>query len=96
MTFKFDSLYAMNTPSQSPELKSLLSLSPGDCRRIGKVTGDGSIRQRLLDMGLLPKQNVRLERVALGGAPIWVELNGSHLALRREEAAMILVGDEAC
>lgn len=95
MTFKFDLLYAMTDSSKSPALQSLLSLSPGDCRRIGEVKGEGSIRQRLLDMGLLPRQSVRLERVALGGAPVWVELNGSHLALRREEAAMIMVGAES-
>ncbi len=51
--------------------------------------------QRLLDMGLMPKQTIRMERIALGGAPVWIELNGSHLALRREEAEMILVGEEA-
>jgi len=75
--------------------QSLLNLKPGDCRRIDAIEGQGSIRQRLLDMGLLPRQNICLERIALGGAPIWIELNGSHLALRREEAAMILVGAEA-
>ncbi|MCP4447614.1 MAG: ferrous iron transport protein A [Myxococcales bacterium] len=95
MTFKFDLPYVMTDLSKSPQLKSLLYLSPGERRRIGEVKGEGSIRQRLLDMGFLPKQDVRLERVALGGAPVWVELNGSHLALRREEAAMILVTNEA-
>tara|TARA_R110002096_G_scaffold435826_2_gene663661 strand:+ start:208578 stop:208865 length:288 start_codon:yes stop_codon:yes gene_type:complete len=94
MTFKFDLQYFMTDSSKSPSLQSLLSLAPGERRRIGEVRGQGSIRQRLLDMGLLPKQVIRMERVALGGAPVWVELNGSHLALRREEAEMILVGEE--
>ena len=85
----------MTDSSKSPPLQSLLSLAPGECRRIGEVKGQGSIRQRLLDMGLLPRQTICLERIALGGAPVWVELNGSHLALRREEADMILVGEEA-
>ena len=84
----------MATTAKHSAHTSLLSLVPGECRRIDEVRGSGSIRQRLLDMGLLPRQCVRLERVALGGAPVWVELNGSHLALRREEAAMILVGDD--
>ena len=84
----------MPNPSSS-DLKNLLTLEPGECRRIGAVAGGGSIRQRLLDMGLMPKQTVCLERVALGGAPVWVELNGSHLALRREEAEMILLCEES-
>ncbi len=83
----------MSVSSKCSSLKSLLTLKPGERRQIGEVRGAGSIRQRLLDMGLLPRQSVRLERVALGGTPVWVELNGSHLALRRDEAAMILVGD---
>jgi ferrous iron transport protein A len=85
----------MTDSSKSPSLQSLLSLAPGESRRIGEVRGQGSIRQRLLDMGLMPKQTIRMERIALGGAPVWIELNGSHLALRREEAEMILVGEEA-
>ena len=84
----------MTVSPKSPSLQSLLSLTPGESRRIGEIKGQGSVRQRLLDMGLLPKQTVRMERIALGGAPVWVELNGSHLALRREEAEMILVGEE--
>lgn len=71
--------------------RSILDLSTGECGRIGKVEGTGSVRQRLLDMGLLPQVVIRLERFALGGAPVWIELHGTHLALRREEAAMVLV-----
>ncbi len=94
MTFKFDSQY-MPDATKSPSPTSLLNLAPGESRQIGAIQGQGSIRQRLLDMGLLPKQTVRMERIALGGAPVWVELNGSHLALRREEAAMVLLCEEA-
>ncbi len=85
----------MPEPTKSPSETSLLALSIGERRQIAAVKGEGSIRQRLLDMGLLPKQSIRLERIALGGAPIWIELDGSHLALRREEAAMILLREEA-
>lgn len=85
----------MTDATKNAETQSLLNLSPGESRRIEQVLGEGSIRQRLLDMGLLPKQVVRLERFALSGAPVWVELGGSHIALRREEAAMVLVGNEA-
>ncbi len=85
----------MPNPTKSPSSQSLLNLAPGECRQIGEIHGQGSIRQRLLDMGLMPKQTVRMERIALGGAPVWIELNGSHLALRREEAAMILLCEKA-
>lgn len=73
--------------------RSILDLKAGESARIGRISGSGSVRQRLLDMGLLPEQSFRVERFALGGAPVWIELNGTHLALRREEAAMVLVNE---
>lgn len=72
-------------------LKSIFQLKVGERGLIDAITGLGSTRQRLLDMGLLPRQEIRVERVAPGGAPIWIKLNGSHLALRRGEAEMVLV-----
>lgn len=74
-------------------LKSILDLKPGERGHIGAVRGLGSTRQRLLDMGLLPRQEIRVERVAPGGAPVWVMLNGTHLALRRGEAEMVMLAD---
>ena len=74
--------------------RTILDLEAGQDGKIADVKGVGSVRQRLLDMGLLPRKTFRLERFALGGAPVWIVINGTHLALRRDEAAMVLVGDE--
>ena len=82
----------MKNPDQT-STRSLLDLAAGERGCIGRILGAGSIRQRLLDMGLLPKQCFRLERVAPHGGPVWIELNGTHLALRREEASVILVSE---
>ncbi len=73
--------------------RSILDLKAGERGQIGAISGMGSTRQRLLDMGLLPKQVVRIERFAPGGAPVWVQLNGTHIALRRSEAQMVLLTD---
>ena len=74
--------------------KSILDLKAGDTGLIGRILGSGSIRQRLLDMGLLPKQEILLKRMAPRGGPVWIELNGTQLALRREEASVILMSNE--
>lgn len=71
--------------------RSILDLQTGDRGLIRRILGKGSIRQRLLDMGLLPKQEIWLKRVAPRGGPVWIELNGTQLALRREEASVILM-----
>ena len=73
---------------------SLFELPPGRTAQVLRVTADGAIRQRLLDMGLIPGAVVEVERVAPGGDPVWVKLLGSQLALRRREAEAILVRED--
>lgn len=70
---------------------SLLELRPGQIGRIRRVLARGAIRQRLLDMGVLPDVRIEVERVAPSGNPIWVKLNGYQMSLRRKEAEAIKV-----
>jgi len=70
---------------------SLADLRPGQQGRITHIGASGAIRQRLLDMGLLPGTVVDLERLGTGGDPVWIRCQGAHLALRRSEAANILL-----
>lgn len=70
---------------------SLLDLKPGQQGKIKQVKAKGAVRQRLLDMGLLPNAIAHLERVAPTGDPIWISVEGVQLALRRNEAASVLI-----
>jgi ferrous iron transport protein A len=72
-------------------IKPLSELKPGEKGRIVRISGEGGIHRRLLDMGLVAESEVEVERVAPLGDPIEVRIKGSHLALRREEAANIQV-----
>jgi DtxR family Mn-dependent transcriptional regulator len=73
------------------ELMSIADLVPGQRGRVRQVEGEGAIRQRLLDMGLLPDATIELARVAPTGDPLWIKLQGYELALRRTEAAAVKV-----
>ncbi len=70
---------------------SLSDLKPGQVGRVTQLLGDGAIRQRLLDMGLVPDAKIEIERVAPTGDPIWIKLQGFQLSLRREEARSVIV-----
>jgi DtxR family Mn-dependent transcriptional regulator len=70
---------------------SLADVKPGRSVRVTKIGAGGVLRQRLLDMGVLPESTIDVERVGLGGDPFWVRCQGAHLALRRSEAQSILV-----
>ena len=70
---------------------SLSDLRPGQSGRVTQVNATGAIRQRLLDMGLLPDVEVRVARVAPAGDPVWIKLSGSQIALRKNEAKAVRI-----
>ncbi len=70
---------------------TLKSLKPGERGAIVKISGGGSIRRRLLDMGATAGTEVKVERVAPLGDPIEIKIKGYNLTLRKEEAERISV-----
>ena len=58
---------------------------------ITSVGGEGPLRCRLLDMGLIPNTSVRVEKVAPLGDPIELRVRGYSLSLRKEDARNIEV-----
>lgn len=58
---------------------------------ITAVGGEGALRCRLLDMGLIPKTRVRVENVAPLGDPLELWVRGYSLSLRKEDAGKIEV-----
>ena len=70
---------------------SLADVKPGNSAVVTRIDAVGALRQRLLDMGVLPETTIDIERVGLGGDPFWVRCQGARLALRRSEANSILV-----
>jgi Fe2+ transport system protein FeoA len=70
---------------------ALSELKPKEKGTIVKVGGDGPVRRRILDMGVVPGTEVEVVRVAPLGDPVEFLIRGYHLSLRKEEAREILV-----
>lgn len=70
---------------------TLNELKTGSSGIITAVGGDGPLRCRLLDMGLIPHTRVTLQKVAPMGDPIEIRVRGYELTLRVEEAQKIEV-----
>lgn len=70
---------------------TLNELKIGQPGRITVVGGQGALRDRLLDMGLTPRTEVMVRKVAPMGDPIEITLRGYELTLRIEDAKMIEV-----
>ncbi len=64
-------------------------LKPKQSAYIRSVGGNGSLRHHLLDMGLTPKTEVTLQKIAPMGDPVQIELRGYELTLRLDEAKKI-------
>ena len=69
----------------------LSQLKPGESATVSKIIGDGTIVQRLLEMGFYEGADIAIVRTALLGDPIEVRISGYNLSLRKSEASLIEV-----
>ena len=68
---------------------TLAQLPAGKSGVITAVGGEGALRCRLLDMGLIPRTEVTLQKIAPMGDPIEIRVRGYELTLRLEDARKI-------
>ena len=74
---------------------TLNELKIGQHAVIKTVGGQGDLRCRLLDMGLIPRTEVRLQKIAPMGDPLEIHVRGYELTLRVADAKKIEVEVEA-
>ena len=73
---------------------TLNDLKIGQSGIITAVGGEGALRLRLGDRGLIPKTRVRVQKVAPMGDPIQIQIRGYELTIRREDAQRIEIRKE--
>jgi Fe2+ transport system protein FeoA len=71
--------------------RTLADLRAGEQGTVVQIHGAGAIRQRLLDMGILPGTTLAVERIAPAGGPVWIRSQGFQLSLRKKEAQAVAV-----
>lgn len=71
--------------------KCLTSLEEGDCALVAGLVSTGSMRRRLLDLGLIEGTRVWCTQKSPYGDPIAYAIRGAIIALRNEDAQNILV-----
>ena len=65
----------------------------GRCYRVLNVDAKGAVRQRMLDMGLVPGICLAIVRFAPLGDPIEIRIHRFLMSLRKEEAKDVIVTD---
>jgi Fe2+ transport system protein FeoA len=73
----------------SPVPAPLAELPDGRPARVVRVIGEPLLRERLVELGFTPGQRVEVLSHAAGA--VRVSLRGGAMALRRDEAACVLV-----
>jgi ferrous iron transport protein A len=70
---------------------NLSLLKPGESGKITKIGAIGPLKRRLMDMGVLVGESVKVEKIAPLGDPIEVTIKQYKLSLRKKEAEEIAV-----
>ena len=64
----------------------------GQTVTVKKLSGEGAVKRRIMDMGITKGTEVYVRKVAPLGDPIEVTVRGYELSLRKADANMIEVG----
>lgn len=70
---------------------TLNEVKVGGKATIERLTGEGAVKRRIMDMGLTRGTEVEVVKVAPIGDPIELSVRGYSLSIRKDEAAMVVV-----
>lgn len=70
-------------------MKTLRGAKVGSTVRVLKLHGEGSVKRRIMDMGITKGVEVYVRKVAPLGDPIEVNIRGYELSVRKADCEMI-------
>ena len=70
---------------------TLREVTPGSTVKVTKLTGEGPVKRRIMDMGITKGFDIFVRKVAPLGDPVEVTVRGYELSLRKADAEMIEV-----
>ena len=72
-------------------MKTLKNARVGETVKVQKLTGEGPVKRRIMEMGITKGVEVYVRKVAPLGDPIEVTVRGYELSLRKADAEMIVI-----
>lgn len=72
-------------------MKTLKDAKVGETVKATKLTGEGPVKCRIMDMGITKGVEIYVRKVAPLGDPVEVTVRGYELSLRKADAEMIQV-----
>ena len=72
-------------------MKTLKNVAVGQTVTVKRLTGEGPVKRRIMDMGITKGVEIYVRKVAPLGDPVEVTVRGYELSLRKADAEMIEV-----
>ena len=72
-------------------MKTLKNVAVGQTVTVKKLTGEGPVKRRIMDMGITKGVEIYVRKVAPLGDPVEITVRGYELSLRKAYAEMIEV-----
>ena len=72
-------------------MKTLKQAKVGETVKVVKLTGQGAVKRRIMDMAITKGVEIFIRKVAPLGDPVEVTVRGYELSLRKDDASMIEV-----
>ena len=70
-------------------MKTLKEAKVGTTVKVVKLTGEGAVKRRIMDMGITKGVEIYVRKVAPLGDPVEVTFRGYELSLRKNDAEII-------
>lgn len=70
---------------------TLKEVKPGTTVKVVKISGEGAIKRRIMDMGLTKGVEIFVRKVAPLGDPVEVTVRGYELSVRKADAELVEV-----
>ena len=70
-------------------MDTLRDVKIGETVTVARVHGEGPVKRRIMDMGVIKGTSIHVRKVAPLGDPIEVTVRGYELSIRKEDAEKI-------
>ena len=70
---------------------TLKDVKIGDTVKVSKVSGEGAVKRRIMDMGITKGVEIYVRKIAPLGDPVEITVRGYELSVRKADAEMIIV-----
>lgn len=75
-------------------MRTLRNVKVGETVTVKKISGEGAVKRRIMDMGITKGVELKIRKVAPLGDPVEITVRGYELSLRKADAECVELVEE--